>query len=60
MSSLWGEEFKVERTQKETKDIIKKASKPKNSKTVTTTTLKNKKVSIGEKLKLIEEIRNEK
>ena len=55
MGSLWGEEFKVERTQKETKDIIKKASKPKNSKTVTTTTLKSKKVSIGEKLKLIEE-----
>lgn len=53
MSSLWGEEFTVTTTPKQTKKIVDKINKPKKVEIITEKAIKSKSVPIEEKLKLI-------
>lgn len=53
MSSLWGEEFTIKETPKQTKKIIDKINKPKAVKVVTEKNLKSKTLSIKDKLGFI-------
>lgn len=55
MDSLWGEEFIVETKIKETKKIIKKIKEPKEPKITVEKQVKSKKLSLQERLALIEE-----
>lgn len=53
MDSLWGEEFVIKETPKQTKKIVDKINKPKTVKTVTERTLKSKTLSMRDKLTFI-------
>lgn len=51
--SLWGAEFDLQETKKETKKLLKKVEKPKEASLVVSKTVKSKKVNIEDKLALI-------
>ena len=53
--SLWGEEFSIPDTKKETKKVIKKIKEPKSPQVKTEKIIKSKTVPIEEKLKIIYE-----
>ena len=53
MDSLWGEEFKIPETPKQTKKIVDKINKPKKVEIVTEKAIKSKSVPIEDKLRLI-------
>ena len=55
MDSLWGEEFSIKETPKQTKQILKKIKEPKEPKITTEKQIKSKKLSIDEKLAIITE-----
>lgn len=56
MDSLWGNDFKLDSEKEKTKNIIKKISKEKEKLTIDVSkAVKNKKLNIDEKLKLVEQ-----
>lgn len=55
LESLWGEEFNVPATKKQTKEVIEKVKKPKEVKVVKEKQIKSSKVSLQEKLAIITE-----
>jgi len=55
MDSLWGEEFSIPKEKEKTKKVINKIAKPKELKVTVEKQVKSKKLSIEDKLKLINE-----
>lgn len=55
LENLWGEEFELPSQKEQAKKVLNKISKPKTIKVTTEKTIKSNKISLNEKLKLIEE-----